>query len=147
MIELEFWKASVCYTPEPGIGETLYAMKEYGVRMAVVSNFPFSGPVLSWELEKQGLLEAFEFVISSADCGIRKPHPLIFSTALSKFGLSPSEVWFVGDTLQSDIAGAKQAGLWAVWYNRQKKGAEGILPHAEVGRWSEFTALVQGHLK
>ena len=145
-MELEFWKSVVSYAPEPGIGEALTTLKSHGLKMAVVSNNAFSGPVLEWELEQHNLLKAFAFVLSSADYGIRKPHPLIFSTAVSKLGVLPSEVWFCGDMLQFDVAGAKEAGLWAIWYNRQNKNGDDTAPHAEVSSWSEFLHLIQRHL-
>ena len=80
-MELEFWKGAVSYTPEPGIVEALATLQSYRLKMGVVSNSTFSGPVLEWELEQHNLLAPFAFVISSADYGIQKPHPLIFSAA------------------------------------------------------------------
>ena len=145
-VELEFWKASMHYSPEPGAVEALAALKPYGLKIGVVSNSPFSGSVLSWELQQQGLLAGIDFVLSSADCGLQKPHPLLFSLGVWQLGLSPSEVWFMGDTLDYDVLGALKAGLWAVWYNRHHSQGGGVVPHAEVGSWEEFTALVQRYL-
>ena len=38
----------------------------------------------------------------------------------NKVGLSPSDVWHVGDSLRLDIGGAKATGLTAVWLNRTR---------------------------
>jgi HAD superfamily hydrolase (TIGR01459 family) len=46
---------------------------------------------------------------------IGKPHPAIYAAALSMFGLPPSRVLAVGDSLRTDIAGATGAGLDSVW--------------------------------
>ena len=144
VLELEFWKACVEFVPEPGISEVLSTLSAQGMRMGVVSNHPGSGAVLSWELQRHGLLKHFEFVISSADYGIRKPHRVIFTSAVSRLGLKPSEVWYVGDTLERDILGANQCQMPAIWYNRQQHEHNDIArPEAEVRSWGEFIALVQ----
>lgn len=144
VLELEFWKACVEFVPEPGISEVLSALSAHGMKMGVVSNHPGSGAVLSWELQRHGLLKHFEFVISSADYGIRKPHRVIFTSAVSRLGLKPSEVWYVGDTLERDILGANQSQMPAIWYNRRQHEPNDIArPEAEVRSWAEFTVLVQ----
>ena len=89
----------------------------------------------------------FEFVISSADYGIRKPHGVIFLSAVSKLSLKPSEVWYVGDSLERDILGANQCQMPAIWYNRQQQEHGGIArPEAEVRSWEEFTVMTQRYL-
>jgi FMN phosphatase YigB (HAD superfamily) len=98
-LELEFWKAVCCMKAEDGIGPVLEALAARGVALGVVSNAIFSGEVLRWELARNGLAERFRFVMSSADYGLQKPHPLVFATAVAKLGLRPEEVWFVGDHL------------------------------------------------
>jgi len=142
----EFWKAAVTFTPGPGIAEVLAHLDERGIRRAVVSNAMFAGPILEDELAKHDLLEGFEFVMSSADYGVRKPHPLIFETALAKMGIRASDAWYVGDTPSKDVLGAHQAGLGSVWYNRKRRECEDIVPDAEVHGWSEFVELLHSCL-
>lgn len=147
MLEVEFWKAGIEHDPEPGISEALTALAAHQVRMGVVSNHPGSGAVLSWELQRHDLLRYFEFVISSADYGIRKPHGVIFRSAASKLGLKPSEVWYVGDNLENDILGANQCQMPAIWYNRWQQENGGIArPETEVRSWEEFTVMIQRYL-
>ncbi len=145
-MELEFWKGAVRYEPEPRISDILTDLKSYNIKLGVVSNNAFSGPILEWELAQHNLLDFFDFVLSSADYGIRKPHPLIFSTAVSKLGVRPSEVWFCGDKQQFDVTGAKDAGLWAIWYNRQKSNDDGVQPHVEIHNWPELIDLAQKYI-
>ena len=114
--------------------------------MGVVSNHPGSGSILSWELERQGLRSHFEFVISSADYGIRKPHSAIFTSAVARLGIAPSDVWYVGDTLETDMVGAKECNMSAIWYNRRQQEPAGIAVDGEVGSWAEFLKLAQAHL-
>ena len=69
VLELEFWKECMLFSPEPGIADVLTALSAHDLRMGVVSNHPGSGTLLSYELQRHELLNYFEFVISSADYG------------------------------------------------------------------------------
>ena len=146
VIELEFWKGCVLFTPEPGIADILAALATQNVRMGVVSNHPSSGAILSWELQQHNLLDYFEFVIASADYGIRKPHSVIFTSAAMRLGIEPSEIWYVGDSLENDMVGAKQCDMSAVWYNKRQQERGDISVDAEVRSWKEFLELTQRYL-
>ena len=50
--------------------------------------------------------------------GLEKPDPRIFHIAVEQAGCSPEEIVHVGDSLEKDVAGARTAGLHAVWLNR-----------------------------
>ena len=146
VLELEFWKKCMLFSPELGIADILTALSAHNLRMGVVSNHPGSGTLLSWELQRHGLLNYFEFVISSADYGIRKPHPVIFTSAAARLGIAPSEIWYVGDTLETDMVGAKQCNMSAIWYNRRQQEPADIPVDVEVRSWEEFLELAQTYL-
>lgn len=42
---------------------------------------------------------------------IGKPQPILFTTALEVFGVSPDQALVIGDRLETDIAGAQNAGI------------------------------------
>ena len=58
-------------------------------------------------------------VYSEHHGGIEKPDPRIFRIALDEAGCAPHEMVHVGDSLQTDVAGAQNAGIRAVWLNRE----------------------------
>lgn len=146
-VELEFWKASMRMQPEPGIAETLAELRQLDIPLAVVSNSTFSGEVLTWELAHHGLDSFFEFVMSSADYGLRKPNPLLMLTAVGKLNLDPADVWYIGDTPDKDIAGARAAGLQSVWYNPLHRGDPEPAPDVEIHHWNQLPELVCTHLR
>jgi len=115
--ELTFWKAAEDSRLQPNVVEVLRWLSSRDIPMGVVSNCTFSGPAIEYELRKHGVVEFFRFVISSADYGIRKPHPLIFETAAAKIGANPNDIWFVGDSLQKDVLGSRACGMQPVWFN------------------------------
>ncbi len=61
----------------------------------------------------------FHAVVLSAEVGLLKPDPAIFHLALKELGVSGGPIWHVGDSLRLDVAGAKAAGINAVWLNRR----------------------------
>ena len=143
-LELEFWQASTHMSPAAGIEDALDDLARRGIPFGIVSNTAFTGHVLRWELERHGLLEPFAFVMASADYGLRKPHPYLFTTAAARLGSDPAKTWYVGDSLKYDVAGARNAGMGAVWYNPGGASPDGVTPDAELRHWGELAAVVDG---
>ena len=84
--------------------------------LAVVTNGPSD---IQWDkLRSLELERFFDVCVVSGDVGVAKPHAAIFQQALDELGLAAEQVWHVGDSLRIDVAGAKSAGLGAVWLNR-----------------------------
>jgi len=117
-LEIGFWKASVRTEPMPGVRLALEKFREWGIPLGVVSNTCFNESVIRYELGKHGLAEYFDVVVVSSEYAVRKPNPLLFDTAAARLGELGSRIWFVGDRLDTDIAGAKAAGMTAAWFNR-----------------------------
>jgi len=67
-------------------------------------------------LEHHGIKVAH--VVTSERARSYKPKPAIFRSALELTGWSPDRVIHVGDSLHSDVGGARNAGLHAAWVRR-----------------------------
>jgi putative hydrolase of the HAD superfamily len=115
-LELDFWNASVKTHPTPGVHEALSEFRRLGMPMGVVSNSSFGPSVIRHELAKHGLAEFLAVVVVSAEYAVRKPNPLLFETAAALLSVPCADVWFVGDRLDTDVAGARAAGMTAFWY-------------------------------
>lgn len=63
----------------------------------------------------------FDWIVTSEDCRAYKPRREIFEKALGLLGLSAAEVLHVGDSLGSDVRGAKSQGIPVLWINRRKR--------------------------
>ena len=123
-LEMLFWRASVTTEPMPGAREALEQFHRSGLRMGVVSNSSFGQDVLRYELAKHGLADRLQFIVVSAEYSVRKPNVLLFETAAAKLGLACNDIWFVGDRLDTDVAGAKAAGMKAVWFQPGDAGQQ-----------------------
>jgi putative hydrolase of the HAD superfamily len=140
--EWEFWCAALEVRLIDGVRELLPLLQSRGIRMGVVSNSSFAGCTLERELEKHGIRRHFEFVISSADYGVRKPDPLIFEVALRRLGIEAVSAWFAGDNVGYDIVGASGAGIFPVAFNPRAAIPDSIGEHAVILRWDQLAALI-----
>jgi putative hydrolase of the HAD superfamily len=97
---------------------TIKRLEKEGYRMGLISNAGDDKDVQQL-VNKFGIARYFDFILTSAACSYRKPHPRIFEMALSKWYFLSSEAVMVGDNLDADIRGAQNAGLSAIWLRRR----------------------------
>jgi putative hydrolase of the HAD superfamily len=95
-------------------------------KIAVVTNA--SGSYQRHKLANLGMAEFIDGIVIAGELGAAKPDPVIFHTACSMLDCHPSEVAHIGDRLDLDAIGARDAGLRGVWLNRTDPG-QGELPH------------------
>jgi len=67
------------------------------------------------KIAASGLESFFRAIAVSGEHGIGKPKPEIFHRLLVELGVAPSEALMVGNSLERDIAGARNAGIRSVW--------------------------------
>ena len=96
-----------------------------GVKIAVITNA--SGPYQRAKLANLGVAGFISEVLIAGELGAAKPDPVIFHTACTRLGCSPAQVAHIGDRLDVDAIGARDAGLAGVWLNRTGP-ADGKLP-------------------
>ena len=86
--------------------------------------------------ERCGLEGRFAFVVFSQDVQVRKPDRMIFEITARKAGCPLAELLHVGDSLENDVIGAREAGAKAVWLNR-----EGVENNAQIRADVEIATL------
>ncbi len=140
-LEDSLWDAIATLVPVRGTEAVLCRLKSDRIPLAAISNAPFCGRILEANLEKYGLRSYFQFVVSSADVGFRKPAAAIYEAALSRLGVAADQTWFIGDTLHEDIVGAARAGLQPIWIAQDvvKPGTD--YPGLRVRDWNEFMSV------
>ena len=115
-LELAFWNASVTTQPRPGVRHALSEFSRCGIPMGVVSNSSFGQRIIRHELAKHGLADGLRAIAVSAEYAVRKPNPLLFEAAAGLLGVPPADVWFVGDRFDTDVVGARAAGMTPFLY-------------------------------
>lgn len=100
--------------PFPGVPELLDELRARGVRVGVGTNMTARWQLL--KLEKLGLLDRIDFMVSSEEAGADKPSPKLFDLCVRKAGCAPSECVFTGDNAELDARAADACGLHGVWF-------------------------------
>ena len=100
-----------------------------GIRTGVISNNSFSGNALKNLFDRLLPRNKFEFVLTSSDYIFKKPHGIMFEVALQKAGLTADEVWYCGDSVKTDVYGAKNAGMFPVLYEGEPADEINLFAH------------------
>ena len=103
---LHFGKPSSWQPVEQGC-HLLEAVREFGVEVAVASNFDERLLVLAKYIEP---LDGIEKIFASSELGWRKPAPQFFQAVESRLQKEPEQLLLVGDDPRLDIAAANTAG-------------------------------------
>lgn len=98
--------------------------------------------------ERCGLSDRFNFVVFSQEVGVEKPDASIFFATCKKAGCDPNELLHIGDSLESDVAGANDVGATSVWLNRDsKQNGSSIIPDYEIESLEELTRIMEKNKK
>ena len=125
----------------------LIDLQQKGYHLGVISNASDTQDVHTL-LARENLTSFFEEVWISSTVGLCKPHPEIFKQAQIHFQTSVEKMVLVGDTLATDIAGAKQAGMGSVWITRRADRPENhvfmekIFPDFQINTLAELPDLL-----
>ncbi|WES64985.1 HAD family hydrolase [Microbacter sp. GSS18] len=97
--------------------DVLAALRERGLLLGLITNG--ASDLQRAKIRAAGIEDAFDTVLVSGELGVLKPTEEIFQQGLRRLDVAASEALHVGDNLESDVAGARGAGLRAVWVDRR----------------------------
>ena len=104
-------------SPVPGAVDAVRHLHAQGIRLGVVSSAAYH-PFLEWSLEKFGILDAFDSIITSASCGYYKTRTEIYSVALDALQVPAENLIHVGDSHRFDVETSSRLGIRTIWFNR-----------------------------
>jgi HAD superfamily hydrolase (TIGR01549 family) len=123
---------------------TVSELRAAGLKLGIVSDW---GSNLLPIIEGLGLAADLDFVLASGAVKISKRDPALFRLAAERVGVAPGEALMVGDTLMSDVQGARAAGMDGVLLRRPewRDGRHAPPPDVQViASLAELPALVLG---
>lgn len=109
----------------PGSVETLVRLREHGCCLAIVSNGQIEDQAA--KAEAIGIRHLVDRIFTSEEVGYCKPDRRIFQFAIEALGASPDMIHMVGDSVDSDIKGALDAGLSPVLYSPEAQESQRLL--------------------
>jgi putative hydrolase of the HAD superfamily len=92
---------------------TLREVRRRGLKTGVITNG--RAVIQNGTIDALDLRDLLDTIAISEVEGMRKPDQRIFARAVERLDLDPADCVFVGDHPEVDIAGARAAGLNAIW--------------------------------
>jgi putative hydrolase of the HAD superfamily len=120
-----------CCTPFPGLNELLNQLRAYDLKLGIITN---GGHIFQMRtIEALNIGRFFGAILTSEQEQLKKPDARLFHRAVQRLGVLASEAVFVGDHPIVDIAGARTAGLKAIWrrdlFWEPPPDADGVIDH------------------
>lgn len=107
------------YLPVPGVIDFLKELKKRGVRTGTGTDM--TAYIQYKKLESLGAAPYIDFMVSSEEAGVEKPHPHLFEICVEKSGVQAVECAFIGDNYKKDVEGACNSGLRGIWYTQEQE--------------------------
>lgn len=131
----------------PGVTESLENLRKKGYRLWLLSNA--QRIFTAYELNHLGLAPYFDGIYISSDYGCRKPDIRFFNALLQEQKLDPEKCLMIGNDLETDIAGAKHAGLDTLYMHTgltppHQRAADPANPYEYEGwDWTELVEVIE----
>jgi putative hydrolase of the HAD superfamily len=131
-----FLEARHRITPFADVVPALQRLRSAGYILGTLTNG-------NTDVGRLGLGYLFDFSLSASTTGKAKPHPRMFEQARRQAGVDAAEMAHIGDEPDTDLAGAQNAGITAIWMNRPGLAAShGVEHHAEIQNMQELLELL-----
>ena len=115
--------------------------------LCIASNGPYEQQL--HRLDIGGMKKYFDYYFISEKLGVSKPESAFFQKALEELNrgrakpILPEECVMLGDSLRSDIAGGKNAGMKTVWFNRSGKSLQKtVIPDFEIHNLKQIKEIL-----
>lgn len=131
--------------PAPGAVEALRVLHgKYP--LAIVSDTVYTpGRNLRELLRSADMLPCFDHFVFSDELGHSKPHPAVFESVATRFGIEVSDIVHIGDRPHNDVGGAHAVGARAVLLTVVKnRPLEGHTPDAVCDDYSKLAEVLAG---
>jgi FMN hydrolase / 5-amino-6-(5-phospho-D-ribitylamino)uracil phosphatase len=121
-----FLEARQRVTPYSDVAPALQRLRKAGYCLGSLTNG-------NADVQRTELGHLFDFSLTAASVGRAKPHPRMFEAACRHAHVTATELAHIGDEPGTDLAGAQNAGVTAIWMNRRDLPTEpDVFYHAQV---------------
>ena len=118
-----YWDAFLQHIePNPGVLDFLMELRKRKIRIGIGTDM--TAYIQYKKLEAIGAEVYIDFMVTSEEAGVEKPHYHLFELCVEKAGVRVEECAFIGDNVKKDIEGAWESGLRGIWYTQEKEPTE-----------------------
>ncbi len=96
--------------PREGLKEMSERLTSMGIKLGIITN-TISKSFAAHILKEYEVDHYYQDIVTSSECGIRKPDPKVFDYAMEHIGSTRETTCYVGDTISRDVLGARNAKL------------------------------------
>jgi putative hydrolase of the HAD superfamily len=129
--------------PIDGAKEILEHLKKVNYKIGLVCNTGRTpGKTIRMLLEQLGMIDYFDVTTFSNEFRIRKPDPRIFHHTLGQLKSLAQNSIHVGDILELDVLGAKNAGMFSVHFTLDHIPYEQIIPDFTIRHLRELKMIL-----
>lgn len=125
--------------------DTLREIHEAGLKIGIISNAHLLPYMMLRDWDRLGFGQLVDSSLISAEVGVRKPHPDLFTRVLGDLNVPSDKAVFVGDRLFDDVGGAHGVGMRAILtreFRQEVPDPEGEQPELVVNRIEEILPYV-----
>ncbi|WKC58063.1 HAD family hydrolase [Borrelia sp. P9F1] len=105
------------FKPYSGVRDLIYSLKNRGVKLGVMSDFPIANRVSNLLGIKDGF---WDILYSSEDTGYLKPSKMAFLRIMYELGIQGKHILYVGNSYEYDILGAGGALMRTAYLSEKK---------------------------
>jgi len=106
--------------PFPGVEDLLYYLKERGIKLGVLSDFP-----INKKLDYLKLPDVWDVKDTSENTGYLKPNPEPFYRVSKDLNILPEEILYVGNNYEYDVVGARNCNMYTAYLGREREKGKG----------------------
>lgn len=107
-----FYESMNCFD---GVKEFIQWNKQNDIKIGILTDYETEFQII--KLEKLGLLQYIDVIVTSEEVGKEKPSTQVFQTIINKLGIPPESIIMVGDNFDKDIMGANKLNIFSYWFN------------------------------
>jgi len=108
-----FYNNMVCFD---GVVDFITWNKQHKIKIGLLTDYETEYQII--KLDKLGLLEYIDCIVTSEEVGIEKPSAKMFYTIIQKMKLNVTDVIMIGDNYEKDIRGAKNVNIMSYWIHK-----------------------------
>lgn len=126
--------------------EVLDFCKENNITTAILTNGEGRGQRRKASALKLERWFPCDHIFPTGEIGWHKPDPRAFKAVEDRMNFHPGQTWYIGDTYESDIAGASAAGWHTIWLNHRGRPCPETPGKAdiEINSGEELLPLLRG---